>query len=418
MSSAMQGYVLAKEQYAKYGVDIDQAIRICDQIPISVHCWQLDDIRGFESGAGELTGGIQTTGDHPGKARNFEEMTADLEKVLSYLPGEKKVSLHAFYLDDRGENVDRDQIEPKHFERWIDWAVANQVGLDMNGSFFSHPNSASGYTLASSDPEIRRFWIEHGKRTREIAAVMAKRTGKTVLNNIWVPDGEKEVPIDTMTPRQLLKSSLEEVTAVPYEGVVDSVESKLFGIGSESYVVGSHEFYLGYGLTHSNTLVTYDTGHFHPTESVAAKLSSTLLFKDRLLLHVSRPVRWDSDHVVSFDDETRAIMSEIVRLNALDKVYIALDYFDASINRVMALAIGARNARKALLEALLQPVDLLRTAEQSGDLGSRLALQQELKAMPLSLVWDYYCESREILTGKDWVDDAKAYETNVLFKRV
>lgn len=418
MSSASQGYALAKEQYAKYGVDVDQAVRICDQIPISVHCWQLDDIRGFEHGSGELTGGIQTTGNHPGKARNFEEMAADLEKVLSYLPGEKKVSLHAFYLDSQGENVDRNQIEPKHFERWIDWAVAHKVGLDMNGSFFSHPNSASGYTLASADPEIRSFWVEHGKRTREIAAVMAKRTGKPVLNNIWVPDGEKEVPIDTMTPRQLLKNSLEEITSISYEGVIDSVESKLFGIGSESYVVGSHEFYLGYGLTHDNMLVTYDTGHFHPTESVAAKLSSTLLFKDKLLLHVSRPVRWDSDHVVSFDDETRAIMNEIVRLNALDKVYIALDYFDASINRVMALAIGARNARKALLEALLQPVEMLKEIERSGDFGSRLAIQQELKAMPLSLVWDYYCESRGVLTGKDWIDDAKAYETDVLFKRL
>lgn len=418
MSSAMQGYAFAKEQYAKYGIDTDRAIELCNQVPISVHCWQLDDIRGFESNAGELTGGIQTTGNHPGKARNFEEMTADLEKVLSYIPGEKKVSLHAFYLDDQGQKVDRDEIEPKHFERWIDWAVANKVGLDMNGSFFSHPNSASGYTLASSDPTIRNFWINHGKRTREIAAVMAKRTGKPVLNNIWVPDGEKEVPIDTMTPRKLLKESLDEITSTPYDGVIDSVESKLFGIGSESYVVGSHEFYLGYSLTHDRILVTYDTGHFHPTESVAAKLSSTLLFQDHLLLHVSRPVRWDSDHVVSFDDETRAIMSEIVRLDALDKVHIALDYFDASINRVMALAIGARNARKALLEALLQPLELLRQIERSGDFGSRLAIQQELKAMPLSLVWDYYCETKGILTGKDWVDDAKAYETNVLLKRI
>lgn len=419
MADTMNGYLAAKEQYAQFGVDTERALEILDTIPISYHCWQMDDITGFEQASGPLSGGIQVTGNHPGKSTTPQQLRDDLKKALSYVPGPKKVNIHANYAETGGKAVDRDEIEPEHFARWADWAVENGYGLDFNFTGFSHPNSDSGYTLSSCDDRIRAFWVEHGKRVCKIAEYLGTRTGQTCVNNIWIPDGEKEFPVDTMTHRQLLKDSLDQIIAstAGMTHHVNAVESKLFGIGSESYVVGSHEFYMGYAMANKQVLLTLDTGHFHPTELVSAKLSALLVYLDQLLLHVSRPVRWDSDHVVAFDDETRAIMREIVRLGALDKVYIATDYFDGSINRVMALAVGARNTKKALLEALLQPVELLKKLEREGDLGSRLAYTEELKALPCGLVWDYYCEKHGIPTGSSWIADAQAYEANVLLKR-
>ncbi|MHB1153427.1 MAG: L-rhamnose isomerase [Eubacteriales bacterium] len=412
MSDTLRGYELAKEIYASYGIDADKAMEICGSIPISVHCWQTDDGKGLEGSNTTMSGGIQATGNHPKKATNFEEITSDLEKALSYVPGVKKVNVHAIYLDNMGEFVDRDQIETKHFNKWIEWANKNHVGLDFNNTFYSHPLSENGYTLSSSDENVRAFWIEHGKRSRKIAAYIAEKTGKPVVLNTWIPDGEKEIPIDTLSPRLRLIDSLDQMFAEKYDNVIDSVESKLFGLGSEAYVVGSHEFYLGYALKR-DLLVTFDTGHFHPTEMVSMKISAVLPFLKGLLLHVSRPVRWDSDHVVNFDDETRNIMTELVRLNAFDKVIIALDYFDASVNRVIALAAGARNTRKALLEALLQPNDMLKELERSGNKSARLAYSQEIKSLPFGLVWDYYCQKENIMQTSEWIEDALEYEKNL-----
>lgn len=410
MSKADVGYELAKEIYRSYGTDVDRAIEICNNIPITVHCWQTDDGRGLEGSGAAMSGGIQATGNHPKKATDFEEITADLEKALSYIPGEKKVNVHALYLDNMGKTVDRNKIEPKHFDKWIGWAKKNNLGLDFNSTFYSHPLSENGYTLSSSDEHIRSFWIEHGKRCRKIAAYMAEKLGKPVVLNTWIPDGEKEVPIDTLSPRLRLIDSLDQIFAEKYDNVIDSVEAKLFGIGSEAYVVGSHEFYMGYTLKRDNVLITFDTGHFHPTEVVSAKISAILPFVKGLLLHISRPVRWDSDHVVNFDDETRNIMTELVRLNAFNKVYIALDYFDASINRVIALASGARNTRKALLEALLQPNDMLKELERDGNKSARLAYSQEFKSLPFGLVWDYYCRKENVMAATLWIEDALKYE--------
>ncbi len=414
--NTLKGYELAKEQYAALGVDVDKAIEAMDNVPVSVHCWQCDDVNGFENMDGGLTGGIQTTGNHPGKATNPDELRADLDKALSYIPGLKKVNIHASYLEGK---ADRNEIEPEHFKGWADWACDNKYGLDFNPTCFSHPKAADNFTLSHKDKEIRDFWIEHCIRSRKVAEYLGERTGMTCVTNIWVPDGEKEFPIDSYGPRKNLKDSLDKVmnADVGTKNHLCSVECKLFGIGSESYVVGSHEFYMGYALSRNDLALTLDVGHFHPTELVSNKLSAMLLYLDKILLHVSRGVRWDSDHVVAFDDETRLIMRELVRLNALDKVYIATDYFDASINRVMALAIGARNTKKAVLEALLQPVDTLKAYEKDGELGQRLALSEELKAMPLDLVWNYYCEKHGVLTGMDWIKDADKYEKEVLLKR-
>lgn len=417
MSKITQQYEMAKEAYAALGVSVDKALEILDSTPVSYHCWQGDDVTGFENFDGGLTGGIQATGNHPGKARNAQELRQDLEKFLSYVPGKNKVSLHASYLEaDRP--VDRNEIEPAHFAAWADWAVERRLGLDFNPTYFSHPKSEPA-TLSSRDEEIRKFWVEHGIRSRKIAEYFGKRCGMVSTNNIWIPDGEKEFPIDTIGPRMQLKRSLDEMTAekIDDQYALDSVECKLFGIGSESYVVGSHEFYMGYVCHNQDLLLTLDTGHFHPTELVSAKLSALLPFVKGILLHVSRPVRWDSDHVVAFDDETRCIMREIVRLGALDRVYIATDYFDASVNRLLAWGVGARNTKKALLEALLQPVEQLKTFELDGDLGARLAYTEELKTMPFEAVWDYYCEKNSVPTGFSWIEDARAYEREVLFKR-
>lgn len=400
-------YSEAKQKYAQLGVDTDKAIENCRAVPLSIHCWQLDDCGGFENSGQTLSGGIQSTGNCPGKARDFKEMAADVNKAFALIPGEKKLNIHAMYLENHGRAVDRDEIEPSHFDGWIALAEKLGVGLDFNGTFFSHPLSADGYTLSHSDPKIRRFWVNHALRCRQISAYMAQKTGKTVVDNLWIPDGEKEVPADTLSPRQRLRESLDEIYQTPLPGVVDSVESKLFGIGSEAYVVGSHEFYLAYALKRDDLCVTLDTGHFHPTETVSSKLSALLPFLPGLLLHISRPVRWDSDHIVLLDDETRAIMRELKRLSAYKKTYLGLDYFDGSVSRVLALAVGARNARKAMLEAFLEPTELIRKAEISGDKGLRLALQEEVKSLPASDVWEELCRTSG--TPASWLADACEY---------
>ena len=415
MYDLQKGYEVAKELYAQYGVDVDKAMELCDKTPISIHCCQGAYVAGFEKTGGALTGGIQTTGNYPGKARTPEELRADMDFALGFVPGAKKINIHASY-NECDTYVDRDALEPKHFAAWADWAVEKGYGLDFNPTFFSHPLSENG-TLSAANDKVRRFWIEHDLRVREIGGYFAARTGQPCVINHWIPDGSKEVPVDTLAPRQRLKDSYDQIFAKDIPGVVDAVESKVFGIGAESYTVGSHEFYMCYAMSRPNVLVTFDTGHFHPTEVVSAKLSSMLTFKDKLLLHVSRPVRWDSDHVVAFDDETRAIMDEIVRMNALDRVYIATDYFDASINRIVAWVVGSRNTRKALLEALLQPVDTMKALERDGDVSARLAYVQEFKAQPFSLVWDYYCQKTGTGVGLGWLDSVKAYEKDVLSQR-
>lgn len=419
MYDAKKGYELAKEYYAQYGIDVDKMLEICDKTPISLHCWQGDDVAGLEKKDGGLTGGIQTTGNYPGAARNGEELRADIEKAMSYIPGELKVNLHASYLE-ADSFVDRNEIEPKHFEKWVEWAKKNGLGLDFNPTYFSHPKSENG-TLSCADDKVREFWIEHGIRCRKIGEYFYKETGKTCVINHWTPDGDKEFPVDTISPRLRLKDSYDRIfeATKDVKGVMDGIESKVFGIGVESYTAGSHEFCTSYVMSKNSDhiIMTLDTGHYHPTEVVSAKLGSVFAFSDSVLLHVSRPVRWDSDHVVAFDDETRAIMEELVRLGKLDKTYIATDFFDASINRIAAWVIGIRNTRKALLAALLQPVELMKKLEADNDVSARLAYVQEFKAAPFALVWDYYCEKTGKGVGLSWLDGVKEYEKDVLLKR-
>ena len=420
MYDVNKGYELAKEFYGQYGVDVDQAISVADSTPLSMHCWQGDDVIGFEKEAGALTGGIQTTGNYPGKARTAEELRADIEQAMRYIPGELKLNLHASY-QEADSFVDRDAIEPKHFEKWADWAVEKGIGLDFNPTYFSHPLSENG-TLSSADENVRKFWIEHGIRCRRIGKYFYERTGKVCAINHWTPDGDKEVPVDTLGPRMRLKDSYDQVFEATKDvtGVVDGIESKVFGIGAESFTAGSHEFCMGYVMTANkdHIIMTLDTGHYHPTEVVSAKLASVFTFSDRVLLHVSRPVRWDSDHVVSFDDETRAIMEELVRMDKLSKTFIATDFFDASINRIAAWTIGLRNTRKAILAALLQPVSQMKELEASGDVSARLAFKEEFKAAPFALVWDYYCEQKGAGKGLEWLANVRDYEKDVLSKRV
>lgn len=419
MYDLKKGYEVAKEYYAQYGIDVDQMMERCDQTPLSMHCWQGDDVRGLEKREGGLTGGIQTTGDYPGAARNAEELRADIEKAMQFIPGVLKVNLHASY-QEADTFVDRNAIKPEHFANWADWAVEKGLGLDFNPTYFSHPKSENG-TLSAADEEVRKFWIEHGIACRRIGEYFYKRTGKPCVINHWTPDGDKEFPIDTLGPRLRLKDSYDRIfeATKDVEGVIDGIESKVFGIGMESFTAGSHEFCMGYvmskGIDH--IIMTLDTGHYHPTEVVSAKLGAIFAFSKAVLLHVSRPVRWDSDHVVAFDDETKAIMEELVRLGKLDSTYIATDFFDASINRIAAWVIGLRNTRKALLQALLQPVDMMKKAEADGDVSGRLAIAQEFKAAPFSLVWDYYCDKQDKGVGLDWLEDVRAYEKDVLLKR-
>ncbi len=411
-------YAWALNQYAQLGVDVEEALRKLDGTPLSIHCWQGDDVRGFEKADVQLTGGIQATGNYPGRARTIDELQKDLSFALSMIPGENKVSLHAIYLDNGGTFIDRDAIEPKHFASWADWAVAEKIGLDFNSSFFSHEKSEEG-TLTHPNAAVREFWIEHAVRCRKIGKYLAERTGKLCVNNLWIADGAKEIPVDTLSPRLRLKESLDRAFAEKIDPALhkDAVESKLFGIGSEAYVPGSHEFYMGYAMQNPDVLLCLDAGHFHPTETVSYKLSALLCYLKEMLLHVSRPVRWDSDHVVLFDEETQRIMREVVRADALDRVYIATDYFDASINRIAAWCIGARNTKKALLQALLEPTQRLREMAQDGDLTGVLVLSQEALTLPLGIVWDYYCQSRGVLRGDGLMNSIRDYELRELSKR-
>jgi len=413
-----KAYELAKQRYAELGVDTDGAMERLSSTAISLHCWQGDDVGGFEKAEEGLSGGgIMATGTYPGKARTANELRMDLEKTLSLIPGKHRLNLHAMYAEAKGK-VERNELTAEHFTAWIDWAKANGLGMDFNGTFFSHPKAESGFTLSSADEEIRRFWVEHGIVCRKIGAAMGKALGTPCVTNLWIPDGYKDVPVDRKGPRERLKKSLDEIFAEPMDRscLLDSVESKLFGIGSESYVVGSHEFYLAYAIE-NKTLLCLDTGHFHPTEVVSDKISSVLTFLDEILLHVSRGVRWDSDHVVILSDELRAIAQQLIRGDYLQRVHIGLDFFDASINRIAAWVIGTRCMLKALLIALLEPVTMLREIELADNYTARLAMLEELKTMPYGAVWDYYCTKMEVPPAQTWLDEVKAYEKDVLAKR-
>lgn len=410
-------YTLAKERYAALGVDTEEALATLEKVAISLHCWQGDDVSGFENPEGELSGGIAATGNYPGKARTADELRKDLDVVYSLLPGSHRLNLHAIYLE-ADKKVERNAIEPRHFSAWKDWAKANKHGIDFNPTCFSHPKSADGFTLSHRDEGIRKFWVEHCIASRKIGEYFGRELDTPAVTNIWIPDGYKDSPADRQTPRRLLLESLDTILTEKIDPRynLDSVEPKLFGIGSESYVVGSMEFYSAYALSRK-ILLTLDSGHFHPTETIADKISSLLIYLDQLLLHVSRGVRWDSDHVVTFNDDLQAIAHEIVRNNALERIHIGLDYFDASINRVAAWTIGSRNTLRALLLALLEPQDLLGKYELEGDFSSRLALQEELKSMPISAVWDAYCLRKNVPVGMDFMKVIKDYEKKELIHR-
>jgi L-rhamnose isomerase len=413
-----ENFELAKQAYAKWGVDVDEVVEKLKSVPISIHCWQGDDVAGFEVNQNELSGGIDVTGNYPGKATTAEELRSDLEKALSLIPGKHRVNLHAIYAETNGEVVERDQLEPKHFENWVKWAKENGLGLDYNPTLFSHPKADDGLTLSHPNEEIREFWINHCIGSRKIGEYFGKELGTPALTNIWIPDGYKDIPSDRLTPRRRLKESLDKIFAVETDERynLDAVESKVFGIGSESYVVGSHEFYLNYAMK-NDKLCLLDTGHYHPTETVSNKISSMLLFSEKLALHVSRPVRWDSDHVVILDDELKEIALEIVRNDALNRVIIGLDFFDASINRVAAWTIGTRNMIKALLYAMLTPNEYLKQLQEEGNFTERLALMEEFKTYPFGAIWDYYCEKMGVPVRESWLDEVKAYENEILSKR-
>ncbi len=412
-------YEQAKKTYAGFGVDTDKVLEDLDSISISLHCWQGDDLTGFEKGVEGLSGGgIMATGNYLGKARNGEELRQDLEQALNLIPGKHRVNLHALYAETEGKIIDRDEVDLEHFQDWIDWAKKLGLGLDFNPTFFSHKMADSGFTLASPDKKVRSFWIDHGKRCRKIASEIGKQLGTPCVNNIWIPDGMKDVPANRLIYRQILKDSLDEILEVKYDSknIVDAVESKLFGIGSESYVVGSHEFYMWYSMA-KNIMLCLDAGHFHPTEDVSDKISAILTFTDELLLHVSRGVRWDSDHVVILNDQVSDIAKELRRCNAFDRVHFALDFFDASINRITAWVTGTRAAQKAITIALLEPVHMLLEEENNGNYGNRLALMEEFKTLPFASVWNKYCLLKGVPVGVEWLDIVKKYEMEVLISR-
>jgi L-rhamnose isomerase len=414
-----QHYELARGQYADLGVDTEAALSALRQFDISMHCWQADDVGGFETENAELGGGgIAVTGNYPGKARNIKEMRADLEKVMTLVPGKQRLNLHAIYGEFGGRFVERDQIEPVHFQGWIDWASEQEIALDFNCTCFSHPMADGGFTLSSKEERIRRFWVEHVRRCRKIGAEMGKQLGKTCIHNIWIPDGSKDTPVDRFTHRMLLKQSLDEIFAdkYPEAHLKDSVESKLFGIGAESMTVGSHDFYLAYAVQ-NNKLICLDNGHFHPTEQVGDKISACLQFVDELMLHVTRPVRWDSDHVVTMNEDVVLIAQEVIRCNALDRVHMGLDFFDASINRIGAYVIGIRAAQQAVLYALLEPLERLRAYENGKKNFERLALLEIMKSKPFGAVWDYYCLRERVPVGEDYIEEVQSYESGVLNKR-
>ncbi|MGO9307870.1 MAG: L-rhamnose isomerase [Spirochaetia bacterium] len=408
----------AKTRYAAWGVDADKALSTLASIPLSLHCWQADDVGGFENSAGLTGGGIQATGNYPGKARTAEELRADYEKAFSLIPGRHRANIHANYAETGGRKVDRDVLSPEHFSAWMAWAKKLGIGLDFNETYYSHPKAESGFTLSSRDKAVRDFWVNHSLRCREIGEAMGKETGTPCIVNLWIQDGFKDLPADRLTPRRFLKESLDRIFEKRRDPrhIKDSVEGKLFGIGSESYVVGSHEFYLAYALSH-DMMLTLDMGHFHPTESVADKISSVLLFSRELLLHVSRGVRWDSDHVVLLGDEVKAVAAEVARAGAWDRVHVATDYFDASINRVAAWVIGARATMKAILLALLEPSEMLKKEEASGNYTARLALMEEARDLPCAAVWNRFCEQQGVPSGAAWLDRITEYERSVQSRR-
>ncbi|WP_392558825.1 L-rhamnose isomerase [Orbus mooreae] len=416
MTTTQKAYEIAKQRFIEIGVDTEKAMSGLDKLPISIHCWQGDDVTGFEKQEGELTGGIQATGNYPGKARNATELRSDLDKAFSLIPGAKRLNLHASYLE-ADKKIDRNEVKPEHFANWVNWAKQHKMGLDFNPTYFSHPLSSEG-TLTHSNQEIRQFWIDHGKACRKVSEYFGRELGSASVMNIWLPDGMKDIPVDRFGPRQRLVESLDEMISekIDTKYHIDAVESKLFGIGLESYTAGSNEFYVAYASSRK-TALCLDAGHFHPTEVISDKISAVMPFVEHLLLHVSRPVRWDSDHVVLFDDETQAIASEIIRNNLFDRVHIGLDFFDASINRIAAWVIGTRNMKKALLKALLEPTAQLRKLELNGDFTARLALLEEQKSLPWQAVWDYYCEKNNTPVGSLWLDNVRQYEKDVLNNR-
>ncbi|MBQ3176949.1 MAG: L-rhamnose isomerase [Clostridia bacterium] len=408
-------YAFAKEQYAALGVDVDAAIAKVENTPVSIHCWQGDDVRGFENPDGELSGGIQTTGNYPGRARNIDELRADFDFAAKLIPGKKKLSLHAIYLDNGGKKVERNEIDIEHFTSWVQWAKERGLGLDYNPTCFSHPMADDGFTLSHNDPAVRNYWIEHCIRSRHIAEYFGKELGQRAMINHWVPDGFKDIPVNRALSRQYLADSFDKIFAEQLDDtcIGDAVESKVFGIGAESCTIGSNEFYVACAMKHGK-MVTLDTGHFHPTEVVSDKLSAVLTYMKEVMLHVSRPVRWDSDHVVIIDDELKAIANEIARGGYENRVNIGLDFFDASINRIACWAIGSRSMQKALLWAALEPVAMLQKFEAEGDYTSRLAYLEEIKTYPFAAVWDYYCEKQGVPTRDSWVSEMKAYEQKIL----
>lgn len=410
-----QAFCIAAERYAAIGVDVNQAIDKLQKISLSLHCWQADDVTGFENPDGTLSGGIQVTGNYPGKARNIEELRADILEAAALIPGNHRLNLHEIYGDFGGKKIDRDEVEPQHFQSWMEWGRENNMKLDFNTTSFSHPKSGN-LTLANPDKNIREFWIEHTKRCRAISEVMGIYQNDPCMMNLWIHDGSKEVPASRIKYRQILKESLDEIFVTPYQNMKDCIEAKLFGIGLESYTVGSYDFYLAYGAK-NNKIVTLDTGHFHLTESIADKISSMLLFTPEIMLHVSRPVRWDSDHVVVLNDDLLDLSREIIRCDALDRVHIGLDYFDATINRIGAYVIGSRATQKALIQALLEPTTALNRYEADNLLFQRLALQEELKSLPWQAVWDYFCYKNNVPVGEDYIAEIQQYEKNVTLKR-
>jgi len=414
-STVQSAYELAKERYAAVGINTDEALEKIQKISISLHCWQADDVTGFENPDGVLSGGIQATGNYPGKARNIDELRADIKYAASLIPGSHRLNLHEIYGDFGGEFVDRDQVLPKHFESWMKWAKENGFKLDFNSTSFSHPKSGE-LTLSNPDSEIREFWIEHTKRCRAIAEEMGKFQGSPCVMNLWIHDGSKDITVNRLKYREILKDSLDEIFAQKYDNMKDCIEAKLFGIGAESYTVGSYDFYLGYGAK-NNKIVTLDTGHFHLTESIADKISSLLLFTPEIMLHVSRPIRWDSDHVTIMNDDTMDLAKEIIRCNALDRVNIGLDYFDASINRIGAYVIGTRATQKCFLQAMLEPIDILRGYEGKGQYFERLALLEEAKGLPWNAVWDMFCLKNNVAVGEDFIGEIQQYEKDVTSKR-
>jgi len=417
-STILQTFELAKEQYESVGVHVDQVLSKLDTINLSVHCWQTDDVTGFEASAGSLGGGLAVTGNYPGKARTIQEMRADLEKVYSLIPGKQRLNLHAIYGEFDNQKVDRDEITIDHFKGWAEWSKQNGIDIDFNGTLFSHPRANDGFTLSSKNEGDRKFWVEHVKRCREISAWFGEQQGNPCIHNTWIPDGMKDTTIDRFGYRALLKKSLDEALTTKYSKdlMKDAVESKLFGIGSEAFVVGSHEFYLGYAITRE-ILLCIDAGHFHPTEVVGDKISSVFQYVDELLLHLTRGVRWDSDHVITMNDDTVLIAQELNRMDAYDKVNIGLDFFDASINRIGAYVSGIRASQKSILFALLEPTNELRAFEENGQWFERMALLEEMKSKPFGAVWDYYCLKNEVPVAQDYIQEVSQYEKDVLSLR-